>query len=114
MENPVSSNFQEVKEMNEIMLQLFMKKKYKAVINQDGIYKQNRRKNLDVMGLLCKLWYGLEGPTRHGESSSLSIEDLLRTVQQTVLLLGQTNFALPYHGRDCALNGIMSNTSHTK
>ena len=49
--------------------------------------------------------------TAPDDEVDLTIEDLLNLVQQTVLLVGQTNNTISYHRRLSALAGAMKSSS---
>ena len=67
------------------------------------------------MGPLSKVWHALEsGTTAPDDEVALTIEDLLNLVQQTVLLVGQTNDTISYHRRLSALAGAMKSSSQAK
>ena len=57
---PTPSNLQEVKRMDEFTAQFLKEKRQKILLHQDAIYEKIQRKNMDVMGPLCKLWKSLE------------------------------------------------------
>ena len=62
---------------------------------------------MDVMGPLCKLWESLE-------KASASINNLIKFVTQTIMLLEQTNIALSYDRRLSALDSVMKSTTQAK
>ena len=62
---------------------------------------------------LCKLWESLEKSNKE-QDSSVSINDLIKFVNQSIILLGQTNIALPYHRRLSALDGVMKSIIQAK
>ena len=110
---PVPSNLQEVRQMDEIMAQLLKEKRQKILLQQDPIYEKVQRKNMYVMGPLCKLWESLETANKE-QDSSVSINDLIKFVTQSIILVGQTNIALSYHRRLFALDGVMKSTIKAK
>ena len=59
------------------------------------------------MGPLCKLWESLE-------KASASINNLIKFVTQTIMLLEQTNIALSYDRRLSALDSVMKSTRQAK
>ena len=59
------------------------------------------------------LWESLE-TTNKEQHSSVSINDLIRFVIQSIILVGQTNIALSYHRRLFALDGVMKSTIKAK
>ena len=62
-----------------------------------------------------KVWHALESATAApDDEADLPIEDLLSLLQQTELLVGQTNNAIPYHRRLSALTGAIKSSSQTK
>lgn len=53
---------------------------------------KNQKRNIDVIGPLSWLRYSLESAsTAPDDKTDLTIEDLLNSLQQIVLLVGQTN-----------------------
>ena len=61
-----------------------------------------------------KVWHALESATAApDDEADLPIEDLLNLLQQTVLLVGQTNNAISYR-RLSALAGAIKISSQTK
>ena len=65
------------------------------LLHQDVIYEKIHRKNMDVMGPLCKLWESLETAIKE-QDSSVSINDLINFVTQSMIPVGLTNIALSY------------------
>ena len=106
---PVPSNLQEVRPMDEFMTQLLKQKRQKILLQQDAIYEKVQRKDMDVVGPLCKLWEHLETANKERDLS-VSISDLIKFVTQSIILVGQTNIALSYHRRLSALDGVMKST----
>ena len=67
------------------------------------------------MGPLSKVWHALESATTApDDEADLTIEDLLNLVQQTVLLVGQTNNTISYHTQLRAFAGTMKSSSKAK
>ena len=67
------------------------------------------------MGLLSKVWHAHESATiAPDDEADLTTEDLLNLVQQTVLLVGQTNNTMSYYRRLSPLTGAMKSSSQTK
>ena len=67
------------------------------------------------MGPLSKLWHALESATTAPDDEvDLTIEGFLNLVQQTVLLVGQTNNTISHHRRLSALTGAMKSSSQAK
>ena len=99
--------------MDEFMAQLLKEKRQKILLQQDAIYEKVQRKNMDVMGPLCKLWESLVTANKE-QDSSVSINDLIKFVTQSIILVGQTNIALSYHRRLSALDGVMKSTIQAK
>ena len=65
-------------------------------------------------GTSVKVWHALESATAApDDEADLPIEDLLNLLQQTVLLVGQTNNAISYR-RLSALAGAIKISSQTK
>ena len=60
-----------------------------------------------------KLWESLETGNKE-QDSSVSINDLIKFVTQSIILVGQTNIALSYHRRLFALDGVMKSTIKAK
>ena len=71
------------------------------------------KENVDVMGPLCQQWESLETANKEQESS-VSINDLIKIVTQSIILVGRTNIALSYHRRLSALVGVMKSNIQAK
>ena len=95
--------------MDEFMAQLLKEKRQKILLQQDAIYENVQRKNMDVLGPLCKLWESLETAKKE-QGSSDSIDNLIKFVTQSIVLVGQTNIALSYHRRLSTLNVVIKST----
>ena len=65
------------------------------------------------MGPLCKLWESLETANKE-QDSSVSFNDLMKFVTQSIILVGQTNIVLSYHRRLSALDGVIKSTTQAK
>ena len=64
---------------------------------------------------LSKTWHALESTTTAlDDEADLTIQDLLNLVQQTVLLVGQTNNTISYYRQLGALVGVMKSSSQAK
>ena len=59
---------------------------------------------------LCKLQESLETANK-GQDSSVSINDLIKFVTQSIILVEQTKIALPYHRRLTAFDGVMKKST---
>ena len=68
---------------------------------------------MDVMGILCKLWESLETANKE-QGSSVSINDLIKFVTGSIILVGQTNIALSYYRNLSAFDGFMKSTIQAK
>ena len=77
---PVPSNLQEVRPMDEFMVQLLIEKRQNVLLHEDEIYGSLETANKE-------------------QDSSVSINDLLKFVTQSIILAGQANIALSYHRR---------------
>ena len=67
------------------------------------------------MGPLSKLWHALESATTAPDDEvDLTIEGFLNLVQQTVLLVGQTNNTISHNRRLSALTGAVKSSSQAK
>ena len=83
--------------------------------NVKNVWEKLQQKTVDVMGLLSKLWNILEGSKWAEEDAvQISINDLLHYVEQTVLLLGQSSNAMPYHRRLSVLGSVMNSQYQVK
>ena len=89
-----------------------LKEKQQKVLLQDAIYEKIQRKNMDVMGPKCKLRESLETVNKV-QDSSVSINDLIQFVTQSIILVGQTNTTL---SNRClkAFDGVMKSIIQEK
>ena len=72
--------------MDEFMAQILKQKRQIILLQQDAIYEKIQRKNMNVMEPLCKLWESLE-TTNKEQDSSVSINDLIKFVTQSMILV---------------------------
>ena len=89
-----------------------LKEKQQKVLLQDAIYEKIQRKNMDVMEPKCKLCESLETVNKV-QDSSVSINDLIQFVTQSIILVGQTNTTLS-NRRLKALDGVMKSIIQEK
>ena len=114
-ENPVPSNITEVKKLDEFMSHHLQENNQTSVCTLETTLEKIQKKNIDIMGPLSKVWHALESATTApDDEADLNIEDLLNLVQQTVLLVGQTNNTISYHRWLSALAGALKSFSHAK
>ena len=81
----VPSNLQEVRRMDEFMVQLLKEKLQKILLHQGAIY-EIIQKRMGVMGPLCKLWESAETANKE-QGSSVSINNLIKFVTQSIILV---------------------------
>ena len=86
--------------MDEFMAQLLKEKRQKILLQQDAIYEKVQRKNMDVMGPLCKLWQNLETADKE-QDSSVSINNLIKFVHK--LQYPWDRQTLPCHTTDVSV-----------
>ena len=70
---PVPSNLQEVRRMDEFMAHLLKEKLQKILLHQDAVFEEMQRKNIDIMGPLCRPWESLETANKEQDSLFLSM-----------------------------------------
>ena len=63
------------------------------------------------MRLLGELLQSLKQTKKEGENPTVVLSNLLRSAQQSVLLVSQTNLAVLYRKRLSVLDGVMKNLS---
>ena len=100
-EIPVPSNITEVKELEEFMSHLLKENNQTSVCALDTKLEKIQKKNIDVIGPLSKVWNSIESATTAPDEEA----DL---VQQTVLLVEQTNNTKSNHRR------LMKSSSQVK
>ena len=111
-ENPVPTNIDKVKVMDEFLKGIMKDKKKSNEILLDSILEKVQKKTRDIFGPLARMWDYLENvvkkPSDEGESISVNLEGLLSYTQQTVLVLGQALNTVSYHRKYNALSVLMS------
>ena len=114
-ESILTVNITEVKKLDKFMSHLLKENNQKSVCALDATLKKIQKKNTDAMGPLSKLWHALESATTSPDNEAdLTIEDLLNLVQETVLLVGQTNNTISHHRGLSMLAGAMKSSSQEK
>ena len=67
------------------------------------------------MGPLCQLWDIVKKATNSSEHSvNASLDDMQKSVEQTVLMVGSTSNTLTYHRRYNLLNNLMGSSNLAK
>ena len=67
------------------------------VLNQDATMEKFLQKILDVLGPLSRLWKGLEDiKNAPDDTVPVPVEDHIKLIEQTVLLLGQASNSILY------------------
>lgn len=100
--------------MEDLMVQLLKEKNQNASLNQDLIYEKIQKKKFDTMDPLGRLCYALQQENKEGQSSTYAMENLLRLVKETALLVGQTDSTLSFYRRLNALDGTMNTSTQAK
>ena len=98
--NPISRNVHPPKKMNDFMRELLLEKRNHFEITSDTNLVKLQQRLLDVMGPLSKIWTTVESAKNsQDEHAEVSLGDMLRYLDQTVVLLGQAynNFSYTRH-----------------
>ena len=90
--NLAPDNLDNVKKLDHFLRGILKEKSKTNEQIIENVLEKLQRKIVDVMGPPSKLWNILEGAKGEEEDAvQISINDLLHYVEQTVLLLGQSN-----------------------
>ena len=117
VENPVPSNICSVKKLDKYLRDILKEKAKQTTLSTDRVFEKIQTKNLEVMGPLTKLWLSIDQAVNSKgdeQQTPITLEDLLQYIEQTVLLIGQTNVSLTYHRRLNVLYSIMNNPAQSK
>ena len=92
---PVPENVRGVKKLGDFLKSILGQSA--QVLNQDAIKTKFLQKILDVLGPLSRLWKGLEDIKNAPDNTvSVPVEDHIKLIEQTVLLLGQASNSILY------------------
>lgn len=94
-----------VPELDEYMEELAL---HKSVKQTDKYFKRVQKKIVSIMGPLVTLWRKLHD-ARVATDETLDIFDILKNLEQVVLLVGQANSTTLYHRRVNALTSVLKN-----
>ena len=86
--NPVPSNLQQVRRMDEFMAQLLKEKRQKILLQQDAIYEKISKEKTYTLRGHC-VSYGKVQKLQIKSKIHLSINDLIKFVTQNIILVGQ-------------------------
>ena len=88
--NPIPRNVHPPKQMDDFMRELLLEKRNHFEIVSDTNLVKLQQRLLDVMGPLSKIWTTVESAKNsQDEHAEVSLGDILRYLDQTVVLLGQ-------------------------
>ena len=88
--NPIPRNVHPPKQMDDFMRELLLEKRNHFEIVSDTNLVKLQQRLLDVMGPLSKIWTTVESAKNsQDEHAEVSLGDMLRYLDQTVVLLGQ-------------------------
>ena len=111
-ENPVPSNLQEVPVLDDFVKTLLVSQ---TVITTDHQMEKLQEKILQVMGLLSRLWKGLEDVrNKTSEAVERPIDIFATLIEQTTLLLVQASLSVSYARRLNILKTLLKDPSKTK
>ena len=113
-ENPVPTNINTVKKLDSYLRDLLKEKSKQTTLSTNQVFEKVQTKDLAAMGPSSKLWACLENSTNPEVETTETVEDLLKYVEQTILLIGQTNVSLTYHRRLNILYSVMANPTQSK
>ena len=111
--NPRPNNLVPVKKLDEYLHTLMKEKRKYQELTVEATLKKIQNRNLDVMGPLAKLWLAVDKVTNHVEDENppkLPIEEAQQLLEQSIMMLGQTNNLLLYERRKNVLSSVMNNT----
>ena len=94
-ENPVPSNLQQVKPLDDFIRSLLPSQ---TVTTSDHQMERFQGKILEVMGPLSHLWKGLEDICKASsdKAAEVPVDKFVTLVEQVILLLGQVSLSLSY------------------
>ena len=108
-QNPVPDNSDNVKKFDDCLREILKEKRKVNEQNIENFLEKLQRKTANVKGPLSELWNILEGEKGTEEDAvQISMNDLLHYIEQTLLLLGQSNYAITYHRRLNVLGSVMN------
>ena len=111
-ENPVPSNLQEVPVLDDFVKTLLVSQ---TVITTDHQMEKLQEKILQVMGLLSRLWKGLEDVrNKTSEAVERPIDIFATLIEQTTLLLVQASLSVSYARRLNILKTLLKDPSKAK
>ena len=103
----VPNNLNQVKKIDEFLRDLLKKKKKNNSLAVDEILRKIQKRTISVMGPLSKVWLKLEN-AKKSDAPPLSLDEILRLLEQTIGLLGQTSNSISYHRRYNILSSVCS------
>ena len=111
-ENPVPSNLQEVPVLDDFVKTLLVSQ---TVITTDHQMEKLQEKIMQVMGLLSRLWKGLEDVrNKTSEAVERPIDIFATLIEQTTLLLVQASLSVSYARRLNILKTLLKDPSKAK
>ena len=96
-ENPVPSNVNKPKKLDGYFKEILNENHKRNQLKIHDALEKIQDKVVQVMGPLARVWYAVEATT--DDSQPLSAEELSRSIEQSVLILGQAFNSVTYYRR---------------
>ena len=114
LHHPVPFNIQGVKVVGDCLR--FILSQNSLVMSQDSSMDKFQQKVCNVMGFVSRLWKWLKDVKRTGpeETVSVPIEEYIKLVEQSVLLLGQASNTVTYGRRLNVSKPLMKDPKNAK
>ena len=110
---PVPENVRGVKKLDDFVKSIMGQDA--QVLKQDAIMQKFQQKILDVLGPLSRLWKGLEDiKNAPDDTVPVPVEDHIKLIEQTVLLLGQASNSILYSRRFQILKTLIKDPKKAK
>ena len=110
---PVPENVRGVKKLDDFVKSIMGQDA--QVLKQDAIMEKFQQKILDVLGPLSRLWKGLEDiKNAPDDTVPVPVEDHIKLIEQTVLLLGQASNSILYSRRFQILKTLIKDPKKAK
>ena len=108
MENPVPTNINKTKYLDDFVKEMLEENRQRFTLQTDDSLEKIQQKVVNVFGPLSRAWYAVEyyaslEDDESQQETKISVQDLSKTIDQTVLLLGQAFNAITYQ---CRLNTL--------
>ena len=115
LENPVPSNLDRPKQTEDSLKELIEEKRRRSKLVMDDNFDKILQKALNILGPLSQVWLTTEESiTSTDDQLAIPLGDMIKYIEQIVMMVGKTIYCLAYNRPVSALTAVMGDKRRAK